>query len=98
MGVMLTREPLLLEALKNRRQSTSERMAKRNPANARQAARSAKWLWQKIRKKWSKDHPQYIFRKGRLIFVAPEKRRQLKSKVKGRVVMRVAFPGSGKHG
>ena len=94
----LEREPLLLEALKNRRQSVGERMAKRNPANVRGAARAAKWLWQRIRKKWSREHPQYIFRKGRLIFVAPEKRRQLKSKVKGRVVMRVKFPGSGKHG
>jgi len=73
-------------------------MTKRNPANLRGAQRSAKWLWQKMRKNWSKDHPQYIYRKGRLIFVQPEKRRQMKMKTKGRVVMRASFPGSGQHG
>ena len=50
-----------------------------------------------MRKKWSKDHPQYIFRKGRLIFVPPEKRRQLKSKIKGRIVLRAKLPGAGTH-
>ncbi len=95
---MLTREPLLLEALVNRRQSSKERMAKRRPSATFGAKRAAKWLWQQERKKWSRKHPQYIFRKGKLIFVPPEKRRQLKSKVKGRVVARAKTPGSGRHG
>jgi len=43
---VLTRQPLLIEALVNRRQSVGERMSKKNPANLRGAARSAKWLWQ----------------------------------------------------
>ena len=95
---MPTRRPLLIEALVNRRQSSKERMSKRRPSATFGAARASKWLWQKERKKWSKQHPQYIFRKGRLIFVPPEKRRQLKSKVKGRVVKRAKLPGSGRHG
>ena len=93
---MLEREPLLIEALQVRRQSVKERMAKRKPAATFGAARSGKWLWQILRKQWSKDHPQYIFRKGKLKFVAPEKRRQMKSKIKGRIVKRAALPGSGK--
>ena len=92
------RTPLLREALQVRRQSDKERMAKKRPSATFAAARSSKWLWQQIRKKWSKDHPQYIFRKGRLIFVPPEKRRQLKSKIKGRVVLRAKTPGSGHKG
>ena len=95
---MPIRQPLLLEALKIRRQSSQERMSKRNPANLLGAQRSAKWLWQQMRKRWSKENPQYIYRKGKLIFVQPEKGRQLKSMVKGRIVMRANFPGSGKHG
>ena len=90
----LNRTPLLTEALKVRRQSSKERMAKRRPSNLFAARRSAKFLWQKMRREWSKKNPQYIFRKGRLIFVPPEKRRQLKSKVKGRIVMRANFPGA----
>ena len=92
------RHPLLIEALVNRRQSTKERLAKSRPATLLGAQRAAKWLWQRMRKEWSREHPQYIFRKGKLIFVPPEKRRQLKSKVKGRTVMRANFPGSGSHG
>jgi hypothetical protein len=92
------RTPLLVEALQVRRQSVKERMAKKKPSATFAAARSSKWLWQKLRKKWSKDHPQYIFRKGRLIFVPPEKRRQLKSKIKGRIVKRAKLPGSGHKG
>jgi len=95
---MPTRQPLLVEALVNRRQSTKERLAKNRPASLLGARRAAKWLWQQLRKKWSREHPQYIFRKGRLIFVPPEKRRQLKSKVKGRTVMRANFPGAGRRG
>jgi len=95
---MLSREPLLLEALVVRRQSVQERMAKRRPAATLGAKRAAKWLWQIARKEWSREHPQYIFRKGKLIFVPPEKKRQLKSKIKGRVVKRAALPGSGSHG
>ena len=90
----LGRTPLLDEALKVRRQSSKERMAKKRPSNLFAARRSAKFLWQKLRREWSKKNPQYIFRKGRLIFVPPEKRRQLKSKVKGRIVMRANFPGA----
>ena len=96
--VMPTRTPLLLEALQVRRQSDKERMAKRKPSATFGAARAAKWLWQQERKKWSREHPQYIFRKGKLIFVPPEKRRQLKSKIKGRVVQRASLPGSGHRG
>ena len=88
----------MCEALKVRRQSSRERMAKRRPAATFAAARSSKWLWQKMRKAWSKKNPQYLFRKGKLIFVPPEKRRQLKSKIKGRIVQRAALPGSGHHG
>lgn len=95
---MLEREPLLLEALQVRRQSSKERMAKKRPSATFGAKRAAKWLWQQQRKKWSKEHPQYIFRKGKLIFVPPEKRRQLKSKIKGRVVKRASTPGSGYRG
>jgi nickel-dependent lactate racemase len=95
---MLTRTPLLVEALQVRRQSSKERMAKKRPSATFGAKRAAKWLWQQERKKWSKKHPQYIFRKGKLIFVPPEKRRQLKSKIKGRVVKRAKLPGSGRRG
>ena len=95
---MLTRTPLLVEALQVRRQSSKERMSKKRPSATFGAARSSKWLWQQIRKQWSKDHPQYIFRKGKLIFVPPEKKRQLKSKIKGRIVRRADLPGSGSHG
>ena len=70
-------------------------MAKRKPSAVFAAARSSRFLWQKMRKAWSKQHPQYIYRKGKLIFVAPEKRRQLKSKVKGRIVQRAKTAGSG---
>lgn len=94
-SVETSRTLLVLEALKVRRQSVAERMAKRRPAATLGAARASKWLWQKMRKQWSKDHPQYIFRKGKLIFVPPEKRRQLKSKIKGRIVMRAELPGAG---
>jgi len=97
-ALRLTRSPLLDEALQVRRQSDKERMAKKRPAATFGAARSSKWLWQQERKKWSKEHPQYIFRKGKLIFVPPEKKRQLRSKIKGRVVQRAALPGSGSHG
>ena len=95
---MPEREPLLLEALVNRRQSSKERLAKSKKTATLGAARASRWLWQILRKKWSKEHPQYIFRKGKLVFVPPEKRRQLKSKVKGRVVKRAKTPGSGRHG
>jgi hypothetical protein len=95
---MPTRTPLLFEALQVRRQSSKERMSKRKPSATFGAKRAAKWLWQQQRKKWSKAHPQYIFRKGKLIFIPPEKKRQLKSKIKGRVVKRVKLPGSGSHG
>lgn len=95
---MLVREPLLVEALQIRRQSVKERMAKRRPSAVFGAARSAKWLWQQLRKQWSKEHPQYIFRKGKLKFVPPEKRRQMNSKIKGRVVKRADLPGSGHRG
>ena len=73
-------------------------MAKKKPSATFGAKRAAKWLWQQQRKEWSKEHPQYIFRKGKLIFVPPEKRRQLKSKIKGRIVSRAALPGSGHKG
>jgi len=96
--VAIKRTPLLCEALQVRRQSDKERMAKKRPSATFGAARAAKWLWQQERKKWSRAHPQYIFRKGKLIFVPPEKRRQLKSKIKGRIVSRAALPGSGSKG
>lgn len=94
-AVEFPRTLLVLEALKVRRQSVAERMAKHRPAATLGAARASKWLWQKMRKEWSREHPQYIFRKGKLIFVPPEKRRQLKSKIKGRIVMRAELPGAG---
>ena len=92
------RTALLGESLRIRRQSVKERMSKKRPSATFGAKRAAKWLWQQQRKKWSKAHPQYIFRKGKLIFIPPEKKRQLRSKIKGRIVMRASLPGSGSHG